>query len=89
MRTDTHVSSGIRTYDPDVLTGEEILWLRPRGQCDNRILFLQIIPLISGDVAEIRLAKKSYIFWSITPYSRWKSTDVSEEHVASILRVEE
>jgi hypothetical protein len=34
---------------------------------------------------------KSYtqIFWDITPCSCWKSTDVSEEHVASIFGVEQ
>lgn len=61
MRTDMHVSSGILTYDPEVLTGGEISWLRPQSQCENWILFLQILTLISDDVAEIRQAKKSYI----------------------------
>jgi hypothetical protein len=32
---------------------------------------------------------RSSVFWDITPRSRWKSTDVSEEHVAFIFRVEE
>jgi hypothetical protein len=30
---------------------------------------------------------KSFIFWDITP--RWKSTDVSDEHAASVFRVKE
>jgi hypothetical protein len=29
---------------------------------------------------------KSTIFWDVTP---WKSTDVSEEHIASMFRIEE
>jgi hypothetical protein len=32
---------------------------------------------------------KSSIFWDITPYTPFKLTDVSEEHVVSIFRVEE
>jgi hypothetical protein len=32
---------------------------------------------------------KSTIFWDITPCSPVKATDVSEEHIASICRVEE
>jgi hypothetical protein len=32
---------------------------------------------------------KSSIFWDIAPCSPLKSTDVSEEHVASIFRFEE
>jgi hypothetical protein len=32
---------------------------------------------------------KSTIFWDIMPCSPLKSTDVSEEHIASIFRVEE
>jgi hypothetical protein len=32
---------------------------------------------------------KSPIFWDISPCSPWTSTEVSEEHVASIFRVEE
>jgi hypothetical protein len=32
---------------------------------------------------------KSTIFWDITQCSPLKSTDVSEEHIASIFRVEE
>jgi hypothetical protein len=43
MRTDTHISTGSRTYDPEILTSDGISWLRPRHQCDNRILFLQIV----------------------------------------------
>jgi hypothetical protein len=31
----------------------------------------------------------SSVFWDITPWVRWKSTDVPEEHIASIFRVEE
>jgi hypothetical protein len=31
---------------------------------------------------------KGTIFWAITPSSPLKSTDVSEEHIASIFRVE-
>jgi hypothetical protein len=31
---------------------------------------------------------KSYVFLNLTPLVRWKSTDVSEEHVTSIFRVE-
>jgi hypothetical protein len=32
---------------------------------------------------------KSYIFWDITRVACWKSTEVSEEHVTSIFRIEE
>jgi hypothetical protein len=32
---------------------------------------------------------KSFMFWDITPCSSLKVTDVSEEHAASIFRVEE
>jgi hypothetical protein len=32
---------------------------------------------------------KSTIFWDVTPYSPLKSSDVSEEHIAFIFRVEE
>jgi hypothetical protein len=32
---------------------------------------------------------KSSIFWDVTPCSLLSSTDVSEEHIASIFRVEE
>jgi hypothetical protein len=32
---------------------------------------------------------KTYIFWDITACSPLKSTDVSEEYVASIFKVEE
>jgi hypothetical protein len=40
---------------------------------------------------EVRTADimKCSIFWDITALVRWKSTDVSEEHIASIIRVEE
>jgi hypothetical protein len=31
---------------------------------------------------------KSYIFWDITPCRSLKSTDISEEYVATIFRVE-
>jgi hypothetical protein len=36
-----------------------------------------------------RFSIKGSIFWDITPCSPLKSTDVSEEHVTSIFRVEE
>jgi hypothetical protein len=32
---------------------------------------------------------RSSVFWDITPCSPLKATDVSEEHVASIFRVED
>jgi hypothetical protein len=31
---------------------------------------------------------KNYIFWDIAPFFRWPSTDVSEERVSSIFRLE-
>jgi hypothetical protein len=34
-RSDTHASSGIRTHDPNVPAGEDILYLSPRGHCDR------------------------------------------------------
>jgi hypothetical protein len=34
-RTDIHVSSGIRTRDPNVRTGEDSSCLRPRCHCDR------------------------------------------------------
>jgi hypothetical protein len=30
-----------------------------------------------------------YIFWDITPLVRWKPTEISEEHVEPIFRVED
>jgi hypothetical protein len=35
------------------------------------------------------MVMKSIIFWDITPYNPFRSTDVSGEHIASIFRVEE
>jgi hypothetical protein len=35
------------------------------------------------------MGMKSYVFWDITPCSPVRATYVSEEHVASIFRVEE
>jgi hypothetical protein len=56
-------------------------------------LKLQVIRLIQHVGFEVLTAvvTKSTIFWDITPCSvvRWKSTNVSEEHIASILKVEE
>jgi hypothetical protein len=42
-------------------------------------------PLEKQTVAHL----KSSMFWDITPCSPLKSTDVSEEHIASIFRVKE
>jgi hypothetical protein len=36
-----------------------------------------------------KIILKSIIFWDMTPCSPLSSTDVSEEHIASIFRVEE
>jgi hypothetical protein len=52
------------------------------------IVWLLIIPQLS--VIIILQMVKIYNFWDITPRSLSKvKTDVSEEHAASILRVEE
>jgi hypothetical protein len=44
---------------------------------------------VGFEVLTAVVMKCSSIFCDVTPYSPVKATDVSEEHVASILRTEE
>jgi hypothetical protein len=51
MHIDIHASSGIRTHDPSVRTGEDSSCIRPRGYCDRRpdsIFFSMALPAHSG-----------------------------------------
>jgi hypothetical protein len=41
--TDIHALNGIRTYDPSVRASENILCLRPRGNCDQPSLKMLVI----------------------------------------------
>jgi hypothetical protein len=40
---DMHALSGIRTHDPSVCVGKDILYLKPRGQCDWHLVIYSIL----------------------------------------------
>jgi hypothetical protein len=44
---------------------------------------------VKGSQVLTAVVVKCSIFWDIISVVHWKSTDVSDEHVASVFRVEE
>jgi hypothetical protein len=44
--TDIHALSGIRTHDRSVRVSEYSSFLRPRGQCDQHILFEELSNMV-------------------------------------------
>jgi hypothetical protein len=50
------------------------------------VIFVEEMLLLADSY---KIILKSIIFWDMTPCSPLISTDVSEEHIASIFRVEE
>jgi hypothetical protein len=64
----------------------------PRGKCTEFFFHLinyKLIKKYEGFEVLTAVVMKSSIFWDITPYIPLKSTDISEEHFVSILRIEE
>jgi hypothetical protein len=62
---------------------------RPRTVAMSIILTYEIGKLCQCLVSDILAAviMKISVFWDITPLALWKSTDVSEEHIASTFRI--
>jgi hypothetical protein len=53
------------------------------------VLLHKIARYYVGFEVSIAVVMKIYIFWDLVLCFRWKSIEVSEEHIASIFRVEE
>jgi hypothetical protein len=68
-----------------------------KQECFNFLIFeiafrflLTIFAFISVGFEVIGVAtEKSSVFWLVTSCSFWKGPDVSEEHIASVIKVEE